>query len=170
MNDRAGERSTGFGRKRLTLHFRLGMIVNDNHLKLTLMATKQIIRMTKQREVILDELSKVTSHPTADEIYEMVRKKLPRISLGTIYRNLEILSECGLIRKMEIGGIQKRFDATTENHYHIRCTMCGRVEDVRGEVLDNIADRFDDLNGYKVVDHRLELMGICPSCRDDSYS
>jgi Fur family ferric uptake transcriptional regulator len=124
--------------------------------------------MTKQREVILEELSKVTSHPTADEIYEMVRKKLPRISLGTIYRNLEILSECGLITKMEIGGVQKRFDAVTENHYHIRCIVCGRVDDVDGEVLVNIADRFNDLNGYEVVDHRLELMGICPSCRDKS--
>jgi len=120
--------------------------------------------------VILEELTKVTSHPTADEIYEMVRKKLPRISLGTIYRNLEILSECGLISKMEIGGIQKRFDATTENHYHIRCTVCGRVDDIDGEVFENIADRFKDLNGYKVVDHRLELVGICPSCRNDSHS
>lgn len=131
---------------------------------------KQIVRMTKQREVILEELSKVTSHPTADEVYEMVKKKLPRISLGTIYRNLEILSECGMIKKMEIGGMQKRFDATIENHYHIRCTVCGRIDDIDGELMENIADRFDDLIGYKIIDHRLELIGICPSCRDDSHS
>ena len=131
---------------------------------------KRILRMTRQREVILEELTKVTSHPTADEIYELVRKKLPRISLGTIYRNLEILSECGLITKMEIGGMQKRFDAVTENHYHIRCAVCGRVDDVDGEVLEDIAGRFANLNGYKVIDHRLELIGICPSCRDDADS
>jgi Fur family ferric uptake transcriptional regulator len=66
--------------------------------------------MTRQRKVILEELRNVDTHPSADEIYEMVRKRLPHISLGTVYRNLEILSETGAIQKLELGCAQKKFD------------------------------------------------------------
>ena len=69
-------------------------------------------RMTHQRRIILEELRNTRSHPTADEVYEIVRKRIPKISLGTVYRNLELLSESGVIQKLEIGGTQKRFDGT----------------------------------------------------------
>ena len=82
------------------------------------------IRLTTQRQIILEELSKVTTHPTASELYDMVRKRLPRIGLGTVYRNLELMAESGMILKIEVGGTQKRFDATTDEHYHIRCSRC----------------------------------------------
>ncbi|PKN21112.1 MAG: transcriptional repressor, partial [Deltaproteobacteria bacterium HGW-Deltaproteobacteria-3] len=78
------------------------------------------LRITKQRQIILDELCSVTSHPTADVLYQMVRKRLPKISLGTVYRNLEIMSECGIIQKLDIGGTQKRFDGAPHIHYHVR--------------------------------------------------
>ncbi|MCI5132654.1 MAG: transcriptional repressor, partial [Candidatus Electrothrix sp. EH2] len=70
---------------------------------------KDILRMTHQRELILEELGNCHNHPTADALYERIKKKLPRISLATVYRNLEILSEAGMIRKLEISGRQKRF-------------------------------------------------------------
>lgn len=85
------------------------------------------MRLTTQRQIILEELEKVTSHPTANEVYDMVRKRLPRIGLGTVYRNLELMAETGIILKIEVGGTQKRFDATTHPHYHIRCISCGKV-------------------------------------------
>ena len=85
--------------------------------------------MTQQRKVILEELKKTNSHPGADEIYERVRKRLPQISLGTVYRNLEILSELGEIQNLELGGGLKRFDSNPKKHYHIRCIRCGRVDD-----------------------------------------
>ena len=91
------------------------------------------LRMTRQRKVILEELRKVDTHPSADEVYEMVRKRIPRISLGTVYRNLEILSERGDIQKLELGCTLKRFDGVPENHYHIRCVDCGRVVDAPGD-------------------------------------
>ena len=75
------------------------------------------LRMTQQRQVILEELRNVNTHPSADEIYEMVRKRLPRISLGTVYRNLEILCASGEIQKLEAGGSIKRFDGNPRNHY-----------------------------------------------------
>ena len=92
------------------------------------------MRLTTQRQIILEELGKVTSHPTASEVYDMVRKRLPRIGLGTVYRNLELMAESGIILKLEVGGTQKRFDATVESHYHIRCSGCGRVDDIDIEV------------------------------------
>jgi Fur family ferric uptake transcriptional regulator len=66
--------------------------------------------MTRQRKVILEEIRKTDSHPTADELYQRVRQRLPHVSLGTIYRNLETLAASGLIQKLEMGGSQKRFD------------------------------------------------------------
>jgi Fur family ferric uptake transcriptional regulator len=62
------------------------------------------MRLTSQRQVILEELKKVKSHPTANEVYDMVRKRLPRIGLGTVYRNLDLLAERGIIKKLEVGG------------------------------------------------------------------
>ncbi|MBW2172694.1 MAG: transcriptional repressor, partial [Deltaproteobacteria bacterium] len=86
--------------------------------------------MTPQRKVILEELRMADSHLTADDVYKMVRARLPRISLGTVYRNLEILSRLGMIHKLELGGMQKRFDGKTQDHYHLRCLRCGRIDDV----------------------------------------
>jgi len=88
------------------------------------------IRFTNQRQVILEELRKVTSHPTAYEIYLMVRRRLPRISLGTVYRNLDFLARCGMIQQLELKGTQKRYDGNPTPHYHIRCFNCGRIEDI----------------------------------------
>ncbi len=78
-------------------------------------------RMTRQRQVILEELRHMNTHPGADEIHEVVRRRLPRISLGTVYRNLDILCELGEIQKLEFGGTLKRFDGDPGAHYHIRC-------------------------------------------------
>ena len=74
------------------------------------------MRFTSQRQVILEELKKVKSHPTVNEIYDMVRKRLPRIGFSTLYRNLHILAKLGIIRKLEVGGEQKRFDGNISPH------------------------------------------------------
>jgi Fur family ferric uptake transcriptional regulator len=121
--------------------------------------------MTPQRRVILEELKKVTSHPTADEIYEMVRRRLPHISLGTVYRNLEILSQCGMIQKLEPGGTQKHFDGMAENHYHFRCLGCGCIEDVSLGLLHDLEASVPELDKYEIIGHRLELIGYCPDCK-----
>ncbi|MEE4314838.1 MAG: transcriptional repressor [Desulfofustis sp.] len=122
------------------------------------------MRLTAQRQIILEELGKVTSHPTANEVYDMVRKRLPRIGLGTVYRNLELMAETGLILKLEVGGTQKRFDATTNLHYHVRCSECGRVDDIELPVqskLDRLAAKACD---YQILGHHIEFSGICPDC------
>jgi Fur family ferric uptake transcriptional regulator len=123
--------------------------------------------MTRQRQVILQELEKMKSHPTADEIYERVRKRLPRISLGTVYRNLETLSRSRHILKLELGGSQKQFDINAPNaHYHVRCTECGRLDDVAGEYLPDIENIFQDRSDYEITGHQLVLTGFCPRCKE----
>ena len=87
-------------------------------------------RMTRQRAVILEELRKTTTHPTADELYGKVRERLPRISLGTVYRNLDFLADSGEIRRLEAAGTTKRFDGNMVEHQHVRCLCCGRIGDI----------------------------------------
>lgn len=122
------------------------------------------MRITNQRQVILEELQKVTSHPTANEIFDMVRKRLPRIGLGTVYRNLELLADRKIIRKLEVGGAQKRFDATTTPHYHIRCSNCGRVDDVDMPPRHDLEKRAAICSGYEVHGHHVEFSGACGDC------
>jgi Fur family ferric uptake transcriptional regulator len=121
--------------------------------------------MTRQREVILEELEKSRAHPTADELYVRVRKRLPRISLGTVYRNLEMLCEAGLIRKLEMAGTQRRFDRCCDRHDHVRCIRCGRIEDVPAGLAAATLSRVQQESDYEIVDHRLEFQGLCPRCR-----
>ena len=133
------------------------------------MSSNEAFRMTRQRQVILKELRKVNSHPTADEIYEMVRQRLPRVSLGTVYRNLDMLCECGTIQKLELAGTQRRFDGNVENHYHIRCIRCDRVEDAPIEPVTTLEDTLRKRMGdYEIIGHRLEFTGICPQCRQET--
>lgn len=121
--------------------------------------------MTRQRRVILEELRKLESHPTADEVYELARRRLPRISLGTVYRNLEILSDCGMIQKLELGGTQKRFDGNVGNHYHVRCIRCGCIEDISMEPLTTFEDAVRAVSDYEIIGSRLEFIGVCPQCK-----
>ncbi|UCH08666.1 MAG: transcriptional repressor [Deltaproteobacteria bacterium] len=130
----------------------------------------QKYRMTHQRQVILDEIRKVTTHPTADEVYELVRKRLPRISLGTVYRNLEILATRGLIKRIGPASQQMRFDGVTEDHYHLRCVSCGRVEDAPIISVGDLEDAVRNQSDYSITGHRLEFLGICPECRGKETS
>jgi Fur family ferric uptake transcriptional regulator len=127
--------------------------------------SKTPLRKTKQREVILEVLNKMSSHPTADEVYDRVRKRLPNISLGTVYRNLDVLSEYGLIRKLDLAGTQKRFDGDTHEHYHFRCKKCGSVDDLPGQPIPHIDRLIEDMSDYLILSHRLEFTGYCPACR-----
>lgn len=122
------------------------------------------MRLTSQRQVILEELKKVKSHPTANEVYDMVRKRLPRIGLGTVYRNLDLLAEKGIINKLEVGGEQKRFDGDTSPHYHIRCVKCNQVEDIFIERAKGLEKSAASSCKYKILDHHVQFSGICCKC------
>lgn len=120
-------------------------------------------KYSRQRETILAELSSVVTHPTASEVYDMVRLKLPNISLGTVYRNLSVLSEGGVVQRITTGDGSERFDANPNNHYHFCCTKCGSVSDVDMPVMD-INAKAEMATGCKIFRHSLVLYGHCAEC------
>jgi len=128
------------------------------------LSKEKCLRTTRQRMIILEELKKHNDHPSADEIYERVRKRLPRISLGTVYRNLEVLSELGEIQKLELSGSLKRYDGIPGKHYHIRCVQCNRVDDAPIAPLNRIENELYNTTVYEIIGHNLEFTGLCPDC------
>lgn len=141
-------------------------IKNDNYSYFIFMKARPDLRLTKQRKIILEEIQKVKSHPSANEIYTLVRRRLPRISLATVYRNLELLADHGLIQKLALAGSQRRFDGTVADHYHIRCLKCERVDDIALEPFFPVAETSAMPSGYQLLGHRLEFFGICPRCQE----
>ncbi len=117
-------------------------------------------RMTRQRKVILEELRGTDTHPTADEIYERVRLKLPRISLGTVYRNLQTLVSDGQVRTLSSGG-RMRYDGALHDHCHVRCAVCGVVGDVPAREITGQPCQSGD---FRILGYKIEFVGICPEC------
>lgn len=122
-------------------------------------------RMTRQRTVILDALCQSRNHPTADDLYEAVRRQLPNVSLGTIYRNLDILARSGRVKRLDSGGTQARFDAELSPHHHVRCRGCGKVDDVAVTPNTRIRRPKRSEHGFEIDDHRIEFDGLCPDCQ-----
>ncbi len=121
-------------------------------------------RKTNQREILLRELTEHPTHPTADELYNKVKLILPRISLATVYRNLERLSQQGLISKISISGRQNRFDAIIKPHNHIFCIQCHRLDNIENNSIYEIILSPQDRKGYSILDYRIEFFGLCPHC------
>ena len=130
------------------------------------------MRKTKQREVILRVLGEHKDHPSADVIYEEVRKFLPRISLGTVYRNLDIMSESGSIMKLETGGSIKRFDPNSKAHPHFRCVKCGSIEDLPFKLNESLFSGITDdwSHGRTIQSLNIEYTGLCINCNGNAPS
>jgi Fur family ferric uptake transcriptional regulator len=118
--------------------------------------------------VIVEELRSLNTHPSARELWEIVRRQLPRISLGTVYRNLDLLSRQKEIQKIETGGEETRFDGNPSPHYHVRCVECGRVGDIHKVPEDLLPADFKEIEGYTILGYRLEFNGRCPECKVES--
>lgn len=125
------------------------------------------MHMTKQRRVILDVLKKTDTHPSADVIYDSVRRVIPDVSLGTVYRNLEKLSSTGMILKLDTGTGQKRYDGNTHLHYHMLCWVCSRVIDTPMHTNIKVEYEENNLDGFQVEDYVFILRGVCLSCRSE---
>ncbi len=124
--------------------------------------------MTCQRCAILNAVRGVKSHPTADEVFDMVRQKLPNVSLGTVYRNLEILSANGTIKKLGPEEGKMRFDGDTSRHCHVRCTVCGRVDDAEVVSFAVPDVRVRGISDYRITGYSLEFVGMCPRCANQN--
>jgi Fur family transcriptional regulator, ferric uptake regulator len=104
------------------------------------------------------------SHPTADEVYQVVRKRLPRVSLGTVYRNLEKLADNHLLLRLDSGSGPRRYDGRVENHYHIRCLQCSRVGDIFSDQPYPVPEELPGTD-FDVIGLKVEYFGLCPDCR-----
>ena len=122
-------------------------------------------KYSRQREMIYQTVLESGEHPTAEAVYQTVRRKCPDISLGTVYRNLGRLSECGAIQKIGVPGGSDHFDGTLREHYHLFCTGCGRVYDVDLPELDDLRQSVQEKTGFEVSGYNLTFRGLCRECK-----
>ena len=118
-------------------------------------------RYSHQRERIYEAVCGTKEHPTAQVVYDMLRREMPKLSLGTVYRNLHQMAKDG--RLMELEGPVSRFDADLRPHTHACCTSCGCVSDMKLP-YDNALDLAAEREGWKISGHHLMFYGICPVC------
>ena len=122
-------------------------------------------KRSKQSEAILEVLRNTKEHPSADTIYSEVRKTIPNISLGTVYRNLSKLTDDKIIQRLDVGLSTERFDGNVAPHYHVICACCGKVMDIESDPPEYLnewaSDRFDG----EIFGHSLVFFGKCPNCK-----
>lgn len=123
-------------------------------------------RMTRQKRVIMDVLRNTKSHPTADWIYEQAKRHIPDLSLGTVYRNLNLLKEMGEILELNYGSTYSRYDGNPANHYHFQCEKCGCVYDLELPLQVSLEREAQAKSGHVVKSHRLEFYGLCRECAE----
>ena len=124
------------------------------------------MKYSKQRELILQTVTQNPIHPTADAVYEQVRRENPKISLGTVYRNLNFLSELGILRKIPMPVGSDRFDGRLDEHYHMICDCCGRVFVVERDFLQEMDRQIMLRQGFRVLGRHLLLTGVCRECQE----
>lgn len=123
------------------------------------------LKHSKQREAILQFLMTRKDHPTADTVYEYVRKDIPNISLGTVYRNLSLLADNNMILRLTCEGKIDHFDATTTPHYHFYCKQCTQVFDIDMPVIPNIEECAREHFSGKIQGYNLMYTGLCEKCQ-----
>lgn len=122
------------------------------------------MRYSKQREEILKVIINSDDHPTAKTIYERVRRTIPNVSLGTVYRNLGNLVNNNEIRKIQIENSNDRFDIKIVNHNHIYCECCNKVMDFDYDLSSDAVQNLEKKTCFKIIDYNFNIKGICNSC------
>ena len=124
-------------------------------------------RLTVPRRAVLEVVRGIMTHPTAEEVYRLVVRRAPRVSLATVYRNLRLLVDAGLLG--EVPGPRARFDANTQAHHHFTCLRCGRIADVEAPVAEPhsraLSKRVEARTGLTITHHRIDFFGRCRECR-----
>ncbi|MGL4878305.1 MULTISPECIES: Fur family transcriptional regulator [Paraclostridium] len=123
------------------------------------------MKFSKQRELILNAVKDNTVHPTADFIYDYLKKDNPNLSLGTVYRNLSQLVNHGYIQKVSMPGLPDRFDANVIEHNHMICDVCGNIQDIHSDILKNIPSVISNELDIEITSCTVILHGICKNCK-----
>ena len=121
-------------------------------------------RVTSQRKIILEELCKVCTHPTAAGVYKIAKKRMPGIGLATVYRTLDFLEQRGLILKLQSKDQKARYDGNVKKHFHLICKKCGKIEDIFDVDEIKIKSKKLKKSGFKAHFDFLEIHGLCKNC------
>ncbi len=130
------------------------------------MKSEKAYKRSRQRESILGVLKNTSTHPTASWIYDQLKDDYPGLSLGTVYRNLNILLEMGKIQKLQFGSTFDRFDGNIHPHYHFICEECGSIYDMDMDMDAQIIHSVETMSGHSVRNYRFEFYGICSRCKN----
>lgn len=126
---------------------------------------KKNIRMTSQRYAILEYLAIEGIHPTANDVYEHLKDDFPKMSVATVYNNLNFFIEAGIVNELPFGDGSSRFDLTETTHYHAVCNICGKVVDFNFPTLDDVEASVEEVTDFKVVGHDFKVTGLCKDCQ-----
>lgn len=121
-------------------------------------------RHSQQRDALLAMLARRKDHPTARELHAEVCRRLPHVSLATVYRNLELFVQQGLAVKLQVPGGEARFDGKRGHHGHVRCVKCGRIADIPARRLPLRASPVRKVAGFRILEIHVDLRGLCPEC------
>lgn len=124
------------------------------------------LRHSRQREAILALLHSTESHPTADWIYQECKKRFPNLSLGTVYRNLALLVEQGLVLRIQAGSTFDRYEARVTPHYHLVCRGCGTIIDFEMPRDCHLESRAALETDFRIEGHQVEFYGLCRRCQE----
>jgi Fur family peroxide stress response transcriptional regulator len=139
---------------------------DDRRLKeAELLCRKRGLRLTVQRRAVLQAVLQRTDHPTAEQIFDALHRRLPGLSLATIYRILDKLVSVGVVRHLYHTGMPVRFDSTMQRHDHFTCTRCGKVVDLHSPTLDNLPLPEELPEGYQIEQYSVQFYGLCADCR-----
>ena len=129
--------------------------------------TRNGLRLTRQREVILQAFLDTEGHVSAEDLYRKVSSKDPTIGLATVYRTLNLLVECGLAQRRQFGEGQGRFEHILEHehHDHLVCTRCGSIAEFYSPEIEHLQEEVSRAQRFRVFSHRLELYGLCERCQ-----
>lgn len=120
---------------------------------------------SKQREIIYNTLKTNVVHPTAEYIYELLKKRHPNISLATVYRNLNQMASAGIIKRIEGLESSVHYDHNTHEHYHFICDKCKKVFDIDADIAPDIEDKTFAKTGFAILGHEITFHGFCADCK-----
>jgi Fur family transcriptional regulator, peroxide stress response regulator len=123
-------------------------------------------RSSVQRRLVHRIIESRRDHPTAQSVFEQAQEQMPSISLGTVYRNLQLLVDQGVLLERKIGNRPARYEANRHRHYHICCSECGVLEDLSVPYQEVLDRRVQRMVRYRLQEHRMEFYGVCPQCQN----
>jgi Fur family ferric uptake transcriptional regulator len=121
-------------------------------------------RLTPQRRAILRIIREHEGHLSADEIYDLARREVPRLSLSTVYRTLDLLKELDLVSELQLAGDHSRYEAQSQEHQHLVCLSCGKVVEFQCAHCTAVHQRLASEHGFSITGGRVEIFGYCEEC------